>query len=439
MATPDYSLLQGITDPKARATLRKIVEKIAAMETGVQDTQAQLAALPSGVTTAMVTQLMNARLASLGLLNAPIATPVIGTPPSATPAPLPPLPGPIPGGVVPGTPPTRAQVCGVNLSFQGLTVNTAQFGSLPWFEAALSSFNEADRAIIYAAKHAAGDTHAVVDISWNYAESGQPYGINDALGVHNIVPPRDLTGDLVTFKALVAEVIANGFIPVIFLAGDSEGAGPGYNDPVGWTYGYDWLTAHLPGILGALASGPDGIDLTPWCLFVPGFDSVFYGWEPSNVKFAAFGALFRALLPNGYLGILHQMGKIPIGGGQADYAPGGAMVNWDVLLSQFGRIGDAASRNALKSANPVDYVGNDIWQVATRTLGPAYVWPSDEPANADSHPAPWYLVSGNPRGPYFVCAFEWVGLYDFIRGNESAEAVSQDRAYLKSLGYTYTG
>ena len=421
MATPDYSLLQSITDPKARAALRKIVEKIAAMETGVQDTQAQLAALPSGVTTDMVTQLMNARLASLGLLNAAIATPVIGTPPSATPAPLPVLPGPIPGGVVPGTPPTRAQVCGVNLTFQGLMVNTTQFGTLPWFEVALISLNAADRAVVYAAKHAMGDTHCVVVAAWDYGESGQPYGTGQT------VPPGDLTGDFPTFKAIVQEVINNGFYPYVILGGDG---------------GVAAANALMPQILGVLRAGTD---LTPWCLFVVGFDSVFYGlFSPADVT--AFGATFRALLPSGYLGIEFTAGVSHIGGGQADYAAGGGLQTYDVILSEFNGpsmdLGSSSWDSAWRQVNPgpgPNYRGNQIWQIAHRLLGPAYVIPADQPADADSPTPPWYLASGNPRGPYFPCAFEWVGEYNFVRGLETSDQVSRDRAYFRSLGYAYTG
>ncbi len=72
--------------------------------------------------------------------------------------------------------PTRDQVCSVRLTFQGLTVDTADHGTLPWFEAALTSLSAGDRARVYAAKHAAGDTHCIVALTWNYDEPGQPYG-----------------------------------------------------------------------------------------------------------------------------------------------------------------------------------------------------------------------------------------------------------------------
>lgn len=159
--------------------------------------------------------------------------------------------------------PTREQVLSVKLTFQGLSVTLPTYGTIPWFEPAISSLDAASRQIVYQAKHAAGDTHIGIAISWAYMNDGN-YSYP--------VPGKDLTGDLPAFRALVAEAIANGFIPVLFLAGDGESTGDGgYNDPNGWSYGYDWLAAHLPQIVGALQQPPD---LTPRCIVLPGWDGV---------------------------------------------------------------------------------------------------------------------------------------------------------------------
>ena len=63
--------------------------------------------------------------------------------------------------------PTRAQACSIQMSFQGLTVDLVPeaatpwvvAGPTPWFEAALAALGPVNREIVYAAKHAAGDTH----------------------------------------------------------------------------------------------------------------------------------------------------------------------------------------------------------------------------------------------------------------------------------------
>lgn len=291
---------------------------------------------------------------------------------------------------------------------QGFTFRSSQFGDLPWFEAALSSLNESDRRALYAAKHAMGDTHCLLDISWNYAEPGQPYGSG------NRVPPRDMTGDLPAFRALVEEVIRAGFIPVVFLAGDGQ-SNPrgGYNDPVGWTYGYQWLYAQL----GRIRSIPDEWQkLLPYVVFVPGFDGVFYGWDPYQV--AAFGARFRLICRLCHLALEHNIGHIPVGGGPADYAIGGPMSTYDVILSEF---------------DPDNLLQDSTWQVAGRLLGPLWRRPPEMPAGDDPNP-PCYTCVPTLRGPYMVIPFEY-DTYRWVRGQVTAAQVSVHRQYLTRLGY----
>ena len=290
---------------------------------------------------------------------------------------------------------------------QGLTVHTAQFGDLPWFGAALSSLSPEDRQAVYAAKHAVGDTHCIVDISWNYAEPGQPYGTG------NRVPPTDLSGNLPAFRALVLEIIRNNFIPMVFLAGDGDGDGIRYNDPVGWTYGHLWLMNHLGAIVQMMAQPPD---LTPYIVWSPGFDGVFYGWEPSNDKIPLFGLLFRRLLPNGYLAIEHNTGHIPLGNGPVDYEH--LMTPYDVILTEF---------------DPVNIHADSTWQIAARLLGPLYHRPLDQPAGDDPRP-PNYLAAGTPRGRYFTSAFE-VSTFVWVRGLISVEEHRNRMIYLRNLGY----
>lgn len=162
--------------------------------------------------------------------------------------PVPPLP-PVP---------SRETVCSVRMMYQGMTVTTEQFGSLPWFEAALTSLDYEDRVGIYADKHGAGDTHCIVALTWNYDEPGQPYGNM------NQVPGCDLTQDLPKFASIVREVILAGFTPILMLGGDGQGYSAG-----GGTYGAEWLIENLPRIVDAVG------ELAPYCLWCPGFDGVF--------------------------------------------------------------------------------------------------------------------------------------------------------------------
>lgn len=307
--------------------------------------------------------------------------------------------------------PTRAQVIAVHTSFQGLTVQTQQFGAMPWFEAALAWLSPADRQAVYAAKRAAGDTHCLVFIPFGpplYDEPGQFY-TRDKFG------PLDWTHGNTTIDPavidLIVEVRRAGFIPTVFMDGDAGQAG------------YAIARVQLPLLVQALATAPEG-NLLCHVGIVPGFDGVFYGWTPEQIT--AFGIQFRALVGSGcgYLGIEHSTGHIPIGNGPADWIPGGPMETYDFLLGEFddGRFDDS------------------VWQVLARTIGPAYVRAPEQPA-ADDSGAPYGINSGNfylrfstPRGPMEYVVFEfWT--YGWVRGASVAQ-VNQAIAYFKARGAT---
>lgn len=324
-------------------------------------------------------------------------------------------------------PPTRAQICGIRTSLQGLTYHTRQFGEFPaWFYAGL---NASDRARARADHLAAGDTHISISISEAYLEPGTL--LPDAL-----LPGYDFSYALDAFRALLVETIAGGLLIDLPLAGDGLSVTPDpqqgqYNDPVGRTYGYQWLMQNLERIVLSLKGDgtPATPDLTPYIIFRPGWDGVFYGWsvsgddpDPQPWRVNAFGQLFRSLLPNGYLAIEHTTGTIPVGNGPADYAPGGLMRPYDTILSEF------------------DTVHQDsCWQVVAR-LVPTYHRPPDQPIHDDPHP-PFYLAPGTPRGPYFYVAFEPTqgGAYQWVRGACSLAEVQAVRAYLHQLGASLTG
>jgi hypothetical protein len=232
----------------------------------------------------------------------------------------------------------------------------------------------------------------------------------------------------------ICEAIRAGFPNVwLFLAGDGmSNPNGGYNDPVGWTYGYEWLMANLQRIItslqpldGADPSSDDARDLTQYILFCPGYDGVFYGWGNNpNDCVEAFGKLFRSILPNGYLAIEHTTGNIPIGNGPADYAPGGSMQNFDVIFSEFD--------------NQPTPDNDSYWQVAARLLGPAYVRPPDQPSWDDPPPAPFYLKYPTPRGPFYANALEYYA-YPWVRKAVTTAQVEAKRQAMRGLGYTLVG
>lgn len=297
--------------------------------------------------------------------------------------------------------PTRDQICAVQLSFQGLQFDTPTYGRVNWWETIAWWPNPIDRQCAYAAKRAAGDTHIILDLSGSYKELGDIY---DQVGA-------DYSQNLPALVALAEEAIAEGFSIDLRLAGDGQGAGPDYNDPVGMTYGHDWLMANFPRIADAFKH------LYKYIVFVPGYDGVFYGWEPEQV--VVFGKLFRSIFPDGYLGIEFNTGHIPLGEGGSDYLPGGRMQDYDVIYAEF---------------DPWLYHGDATWQICGRMVRP-YTRPFDQPANDDPNP-PYYLAQPNPRGPWFFIAFEIV-TYRWVRGQVTLAEVAAYRQYFKELGCQY--
>lgn len=290
--------------------------------------------------------------------------------------------------------PTRDRVCSVGLKFQGLTVNSTQFGQLPWFDAALFSLQPGDRAQLYPQLRSAGNTHAIIGYTSRrgdsiYNEPGQPY--------QQMTDPGFELDDA-AFSSAVREVLSAGLVPMVFLDGDNG------------QLGYATAVKQLPNLARALGS------LYKYVLVSPGWDGVFYGYTPQQLF--DFGAQFRSFFPDGHLAVEHQPGRIPAGGGPGDWLPTGGMATYDVLLSEFmdGNLHQ-----------------DSTWQVGGRVLGPAYIRPNEQPSGDDPNP-PFYFASGNPRGAYYSVAFEYYE-YEWVRSLVTASQVENDRNYLKSLGW----
>jgi len=324
--------------------------------------------------------------------------------------------------------PPRASVCGVQTHFQGIWYETREFGRFPG--AFLALLADDDRAAAIAQHQAAGDTHVTMDLTGAYREPAAIYP-------ERLKNGHDWSNDLPGIKARVREAIVAGLFVDIALGGDGRSVNDNpsfgqYNDPVGDTYGHEWLMANLERIVTAFrgdagSEAPDGEDLTRYMLFRPGYDGVFFGWgdppgqpdrQPARVL--AFGAKFRSILPDGYVCIEHGIGTIPVGEGGREYA--GGMQTYDVIMSEFPNWPDR---------------GDAVWQVAARLLGPAYRRPADQPAGDDPHP-PFYLAPGTPRGPYVTCAFEFAKFPE-SRGQIPPDEVQRARDYYRALGYTFTG
>lgn len=329
------------------------------------------------------------------------------------------------------TAPTRDEILNLRITFQGLTVETQQFGRLPWFEAALPWLTSADRQAVYAAKRVSpawmnGDTHAIIALPSGpalYDEPGQPYSADRFGPLDWTAGGTHIDGRLAD---LIAEVARAGFTGQLLFLGGDDGQ-----------RGFPIAMAQLDLVHDAVRGSTYG-DLGPYVVVLPGWDGVFYGYSPDQV--AQWGAKCRQLFI--YCGIEHQPGRIPVGEGGGDYLPGGRMTFFDLILAEFDGPNDSAWRTTMDgrdSQGRPNYRGNQIWQIGGRMLGRAYQHPSDQPADADSYSGDGYLAPESSRGPYVHCAFEWVGEYLWVRGRESAADIVRDREYFKSLGYACGG
>jgi hypothetical protein len=332
---------------------------------------------------------------------------------------LPPLEAPPGPTTLPFPPPTRDEILAVRVGFQGETVTTQEFGAFPAFGPETTSLSDNDLRAYCAQLAARGWTHGEIAISWRYDEPGflMP------------VPGRDLTQDLPELARRIVIMLQHFKAVCVFLAGDGlsrpphpDGSYP-YNDPTGHTYGYEWLCQAFPHIGTYLQRENPYGDLTQYCLFVPGYDGVFYGWSPAGGespdhqpdRVVHFGQLFRQVLPDGYLGIEHSTGKIPVGEGGSDWAPNGRMMVYDAVLSEFNW----------------PTTGDQVWQVVGRLTHP-YHRPPDQPAGDDPNP-PFYLAHENPRGPVYYCAYEYA-TYQWTRGQVTAAQVQTSRDYFTAMG-----
>lgn len=329
-----------------------------------------------------------------------------------------------------GLPPrlTRAQMLDWRLPFQGVTINSQQYGRMPAVNGSIGVLNAEDRLTEYRALLAYGANRAMINVTGAYFEP-----------VPHPLPGCDMSRDLGRLKALVREQLTNGFGAVqVMLGGDGQskprnpdGTYP-YNDPVGWTYGHDWLmdnVARIDAGFGPTASDPD--DLRPWIVPCPGYDGIFTpdgGWTPEQVK--AYWRLIRSIVgPDRVTAFEWSAKYMHLGDGKATYTSDEGRMN-DIWLYEF----------------PTDAfpAGPWIWQIASRALGPNYKRAPDQPADEDPG-APFaagsgndYLSEGTPRGPFLPVGWE----YDtgkWTRDQLTAADVDTHRRYMTSLGWPRVG
>jgi hypothetical protein len=309
-----------------------------------------------------------------------------------------------------GAPPTpsRDVLGNVLTSFQGLEVQTGQFGLLPWFEPFLASLGAQDRTSARAAKRIAGDTHQFLSLSYAYHEAGQ---------VYDTIPGRDFTQDLAGFGNLLLETLSTRFWPVVSLSAD----GQTYN-PAGGTYGWQWGMDHMGEITAVLAS------LVGSCVWMGGYELLGPGgnWTPDQLE--AFYVKLGSLV--------HPLGGVTaleLGQGYDKWREDGQAC-WD---SEAGQAIDVFLQEFPQPINgPAPGSGNTNFdgcqQLASSSLGPA------AQNIAPKNQLTWYQATPTPRGKRFNCALEFA-LYDQIHNGKTPADIAAEREQLLSLGYTSHG
>lgn len=341
--------------------------------------------------------------------------------------------------------PTREQVCGMRLHFQGLSYNTTQWGRIPswWY----TQLNDLDRKIARDAHKAVDDTGLDLCITGAYREPG-------TLWPEELRNGFDLWFNLPVLKTLLREIICDGLFPALWLGLDGMSVNshpkPGqYNDPVGDTYGFEFGMNHIRRLREALQglSGsecPDGEDLEPYILTIPTYDGGFYGWsrpgDPDGVDrqhVGQFGALYRSLKMQGHLGF--EFNHLPLGLGPSDYGMNGNMRFYDTVMAELP--------TGLPYLLPSDpgYQNPDVNPIAGTVmivdrLVPHFIRPPEMPRGPRWDPNPInYLAGGNGQGlPYFFNALEYYE-YAYCRGQVDDAGVEVCRQRLYAMGCEHVG
>ncbi len=301
------------------------------------------------------------------------------------------------------------------VGFQGLTVDTDQYGPIRAWGPELGSLTDTDADGYVQQSMARGFSAVEFAVSWNYQSPS----------FHYPVPGSDLSQNLPELRRRAKRAIQVGAplgLKAVFLfcAGDGEGSGPGYNDPVGWTYGRQWLMANFVRIYNAFGpQGDDPTDLRGWMVFVPGYDACdAYAWL-SGQNVADWWHLQRATLDvgGGYAGYEWPAGQCQLGDGFPTYSPenGGCIDCWLLELP--------TGLYPPTDAVSIQAITQQLGRMCRPYLRPS--WAVDDP-----HP-PYYGPFDTPRGFAIVQCYE-VSTYDWVRGCLLAQ-VDNNRAVLRSI------
>lgn len=335
------------------------------------------------------------------------------------------------GGLPP--PPTRDQILGGTCVFQGLWVETAQWGRMPLFDPAIAWLDlKADRLACYDAKRAAGSDLVVL------AATGQYHEPQDSSNWYNRMPGQDFvtTGRMDVFHDLIVEALTEGGMTgvEVWCGGDGTGFDPG-----GLTYGFSWLMAHFADAIFAPLA-----DLNPYLVWFAGADGCIPGWDDDNqghwTRTEDWFTHARPIIgPTGHLGAYLSSGYWCWTEANRYLTPAGREV--DKIVQEFpspmGPPTSPVPEDFCTQSNEVRAPFDQVWQPSNRTLGPAYHRPPEQPA-CDDNKTFGEQIPPNARGPVYRDAREY-DTYEHVRNKVTPATTATRRAYLRSLGWPLVG
>ena len=314
--------------------------------------------------------------------------------------------------------PDRMTVLESRVPFQGFTAQTSQYGAIRAWGPEIGWLNDDDAAEYVQQAMAFTDRSGQRFDGLEFAVSAMYRGYP--------VPGQDFTKNLPELRRRVKNAIIIG-APLglngvkIFCAGDGTGAGPGYNDPQGWTYGVEWLIANFQGIFDAFGPQPDDpTDLRDWLVFLPSYDGldayqadrdhIVQVWQTMRKAVDAAG--------HGYTGFEWPMGQIGLGDNYPTYTPenGGCVDVW--LLE-----GPACPYPPTADADI-----QKLTQQTGRAIRP-YVRPSW--AIDDPNP-PLYIPQTCARGETVVQQYEF-GTYLWVNQDVPTSVIDDQRDVLRAM------
>lgn len=294
-----------------------------------------------------------------------------------------------------GRTPTRMEAITTNCPFQGLMVRT-KYGLLPWWSTVITSFEDEVESICQQILDG-GFSHEIVNVDWDYGEPGQPYGSGQ------LVPPRNLLGDLNTYCSIVDRVAGAGLIPIYAL--DGEGSP-------------DWIRNNLVSLVSAL--GPERIKYGP-------FEILYDGVWPAAWSVQTFKETIpwiRSIIgPDAYLGCMFAVG------------PNGNPYFFVEDESDYGKDWMQCLDYVIMSTGPDQIVCPALINGMQYLDGPQIHNTSE---CIRQFMGPWLMAPGTPRGPYVGGFREWK-TYGWVRGWNSSQEISTDRNRAKAIGITSLG